>query len=73
MCQDTSPVSPHPTIATELIKNENIRVLTGGCIFRDKDNTENCSNPDRTFFISFSLFFILCSMLDINKSHDVGL
>lgn len=48
-------------------------MLTEGCIFRDKDNTENCSNPDITFLISFSLFFILCSMLDINKSHDVGL
>lgn len=46
----------------------------GGVGFlRDKDNTENCSNPDRTLLISFSLFFISCSGLDISESPDVVL
>lgn len=66
--QDTSFVGNHD----RAMRDEN-EYWQEGCIFRDKDNTENCSNPGITFLISFALFFISCSMLGTNKSHDVEL
>lgn len=66
--QDTSFVGNHD----RAMRDEN-EYWQEGCIFRDKDNTENCSNPGITFLISFALFFISRSMLGTNKSHDVEL